>query len=123
MIELKRTSSTPYVLFDENKSYMMFKGESFPENVTAFYGDILAKLKEHLESSISVFVFDCELVYFNSSSSKLLMNMMGLMDDAAQKGKDITVNWITTADNEIITECGEEFAEDFTNFTFNIIEK
>jgi hypothetical protein len=31
------------------------------------------------------------------------------------------VNWITTDDNEIMIECGEDFKEEMENLEFNLI--
>ncbi len=122
-LERQKSTSTPYVLIDESAGYMQFLGESFPENVTSFYGEITEWLKGFLKTDFEKLVFDCELVYFNSSTSKLLMNILDMMDQAAGDGKDITVNWICSPDNDIIIECGEEFAEDFLDVKFKLIYK
>jgi hypothetical protein len=41
--------------------------------------------------------------------------------DRSACGGNITVNWITTKNNKIIIECGEDFQEDVKNLTFNLI--
>ena len=66
-------------------------------------------------------IFDVELEYFNSSSSKLLYNMLKSMDTRASHGKDIAVNWYTVEGNDIILEQGEDFKDELTNLKFNII--
>jgi len=43
------------------------------------------------------------------------------MDDCAALGKNVTVNWITSEDNDIIIECGEDFEEELSNLTFNLV--
>ncbi len=119
--EIQKTGSTPYVLVDEAKGYMKFEGESFHENVSEFFEDISEWLAGYLASDFSSLTFDCALSYFNSSTAKLLFNILLVMDEYALKGKDIAVNWITTEDNEIIIECGEDFMEDCENLTFNLV--
>ncbi len=121
-LEKPKTVSTPQVIIDEENGYMMFSGESFPENVSKFYDEITDWLQTYLEGDFSEFVFDCALAYFNSSTSKLLMNIFELMDNAVTSSNSITVNWMCSPDNDIIIECGEEFAEDFTNIKF-VIQK
>lgn len=118
MLEYTKTTSTPYILVDGQKGYMHFCGESFHENVLEFYKDIMVWLKNYLTTDFGTLTFDCELAYFNSSTTKLLLNMFMLMDKASVNGNMVIVNWITTADNEIIIECGEDFAEEITNLTF-----
>lgn len=121
MMILEKTPSTPYILVDEEKGYMYFMGESFHENVLEFYKDIVEWLQKYLKSNFDTFTFDCELKYFNSSTTKMLLNMLMLMDRAVTEDNKVIVNWITTEDNEIIIECGEDFAEEVTNLSFNMV--
>jgi len=121
-LERERTDLTPYVLIDEEKEYMKLEGESYHENVIAFFKDINQWLSEFLGKNFNTLTFDCELVYFNSSTVKVLLNMFLDMDNS-KNSKNITVNWITTQKNEIIIECGEDFKEDIKNIKFNIIIK
>ena len=120
-LEKEKTGSTPYILIDEENSYMTFKGESFHENVMEFYKDVSVWLQQYLPTGFGTLTFDCELVYFNSSTAKLLLNMLMEMDENAVGGKKVVVNWITTDDNEIIIECGEDFQEELDNIEFNMV--
>jgi hypothetical protein len=122
-LEKESTTSTPYILIDEEKSYMRFEGRSFHENVVEFYKDVNNWLDTYLETDFGVFTFDFEMNYFNSSTSKLLHNMLTKMDERASDKKKVIVNWITTEDNDIIIECGEDFQEDFSSLEFNMIIK
>jgi hypothetical protein len=122
-LEKEKTTSTPHILIDEEKNYMKFEGRSFHENVVEFYKDVNNWLDAYLEKDFGSFTFDFEMNYFNSSTSKLLHNMLTKMDTCASDRKKVTVNWITTEDNDIIIECGEDFQEDFNNLEFNMIIK
>jgi len=119
-LERERTDLTPYVLIDEERGYMRMEGESYHENVFDFFSDINEWLGKFLMTNFPVFTFDCELKYFNSSTVKLLLNMLLEMDRSVGS-KNITVNWITTKSNKIIIECGEDFQEDLNYITFNLI--
>ena len=120
--EREKTDTTPYVLIDEEKRYMKFEGESYHENVIAFFLEISEWLKGFLKTDFDFFIFDCELKYFSSSSVKVLLNMLLDMDNS-KNSRRITVNWITTKRNKIIIECGEDFQEDLENITFNFVYK
>lgn len=119
-LEKQKTGSTPYILIDEEKGYIRFEGESFHENVIEFYREISDWLGRYLETDFQSLTFDCELKYFNSSTAKLLFNMLMEMDEHAGAGKKVVVNWITTHDNEIIIECGEDFKEEMSEMEFNL---
>lgn len=120
-MEKQKTGSTPYILIDEDRRYMRFEGESFHENVIEFYRDVGGFLEKFLITQFGQFTFDCELKYFNSSTAKLLLNMLMEMDEYTKDGSKVTVNWITTPDNDIIIECGEDFREEMERLEFNLI--
>jgi predicted transcriptional regulator len=122
-IEKQKTGSTPYILVDGEKGYIKFEGESFHENVIAFFKDVTEWLDAYLESGFTTLTFDCNLHYFNSSTAKLLLNMLMAMDEHAIGGRKVVVNWITVEGNDIITECGEDFREEMSNLEFNLIIK
>ena len=120
ILKREKTDLTPYVLIDEDIGYMRMEGESYHENVFDFFSDINEWLGKFLKTDFPSFTFDCELKYFNSSTVKLLLNMLLEMDRSNGR-KNITVNWITTKNNKIIIECGEDFQEDLNHITFNLI--
>jgi hypothetical protein len=122
-IEKERTTSTPYTLVDEESNYMRLEGKCFHEKVADFFKEVNDWLAEYLESDFGSFTFDCELNYFNSSTTKLLHNMLMKMDKYASDKNKVIVNWITTEDNDIMIECGEDFSEDVSNLQFNLIIK
>ena len=64
-----------------------------------------------------------ELIYFNSSSSKILLDLFDLLDDYAEKGLPISVNWIYDAENESAYECGQLFEEDIEHLKFELVKK
>ena len=120
-MEKPRTTSTPYVLIDEEKSYMRLEGRCFHEKVAEFFMEANEWLDSYLSSDFGSFTFDCAIDYFNSSTTKLLHNMLLKMDKHVSAEKKITVNWITTEDNDIMLECGEDFREDVGSLEFNLI--
>lgn len=122
-LEKEKTGSTPYILIDEENSYMRFEGESFHENVIEFYKEVSDWLNQYLKTNFQQFTFDCKLKYFNSSTAKLLLNMLLEMDENVSKANKVIVNWITTKDNDIMIECGEDFGEELEQLEFNLIIK
>lgn len=118
--EREKTSSTPYILVDEEKAYMKFSGESFPENVIKCYGEVSSWLTRYLETSFGTFTFDFEMIYFNSSTSKVLTSIFSMLNDAGKNNR-VIVNWCCSEDNDIMIEYGEEFKKDNENIEMNII--
>ena len=118
------TDCTPSIYFDAQEHLLEIRGTSYPENTAAFYAPVFSWLDEYFanieEGEITVNV---EIVYFNSGSSKALLEFFDLLDDAAFRGMEVNVNWIYEQDDEDMREYGEEFVEDFRRIGFHFVEK
>jgi hypothetical protein len=122
-LEKHKTKNAPYVLIDEEKGYMRIEGESFLEDVFSFFKDVNEWLAKYLSSSNGGLTFDCEMEYFNSSTTKVLYNILRSMDKHAVNGRNMTANWIANGKDDIVVECGEDFKEEMKNLEFNMIIK
>ncbi|GBF34721.1 Fe-S oxidoreductase [Desulfocucumis palustris] len=119
---IEKTKSSPYIFFNPEERLLKIYGESFPENAAKFYAPVLDWVKDYLEQLDGQEVnVEMEIIYFNSSTSKVFMNFFQMLDDAAAEGNKITINWRCHEENEAAIECGEEFMEDLENVPFNIM--
>lgn len=120
---IEPTKSSPFVSFDPASGILEIKGESYPENAAKFYAPVFDWLESYLASpSDRRIEVNLEIVYFNSSSSKVFMNLLEVLKQAASRGQDIVVNWRYHEENEVALECGEEFMEDLEGLAFNLVE-
>jgi hypothetical protein len=122
---IEATRSSPAIEFDADRRQLSLRGESYPENAAAFYAPVFAWLKAFLadlDLSATVTV-NLEVLYLNSSSTKVMLNFLDLLDRAAQDGKPVTVNWFYDPENEAVLECGQDFSEELQALTFNLVEK
>jgi len=120
-LEREKTKTTPYVLIDDEKGYIKFEGESYLEDILGFFKEINEWLERYLSSDFEMLTFDCAIEYFNSSTAKLLFNMLRAMDKSAAAGKKVIVNWIVAKDDDMLLECGEDFKDEMENLEFNLI--
>ena len=121
-LEREGTKTSPYLLVDEERKYIKLGGKSYLEDIFGFFKEINEWLDNYFLSGSAELTFDCEMEYFNSSTTKMIFNMLRTMDKAAASGAKVTVNWIADEDDDMIIECGEEFAEDLEHLTFNIVK-
>ncbi len=113
------TPSSPEVDFKFDAHTLSLRGESYPENAAAFYGGILAQLKAYLaEQSDSKIEVSIALAYFNSSSTKMLFNLIEALSDAATEGNEVAVHWYHDEEDDTILEFGQELSEDFPALRF-----
>ncbi len=113
------TPSSPEVDFQFDKHTLHLRGESYPENAAAFYGDVIARLREYLsqqrEQRIEVHI---ALAYFNSSSTKMLFNLIDALNDAAEEGNPVALHWYYDEEDDTILEFGQELSDDFPDLEF-----
>lgn len=117
---IERTKSTPEINFNADTGLLQIKGESFPENVVKFYTPVIDWIKDYISSETKKITFEFEIVYFNSSTSKVFMTIFDLLDEEVGNGKSIKVKWLCDSENETAIECGEEFKEDINLLPFEI---
>jgi len=99
----------------------LIRGECYPENISEWSDPILKALEECLGSDESEFVVDIELYYFNSSSAKFLFDFFEFLEESAEGGKRITVNWRYRAEDDTMQEAGEDFEEDVSSCSYNMV--
>ncbi|MCP4347286.1 MAG: DUF1987 domain-containing protein [Desulfobacterales bacterium] len=123
-LKIEPTKYTPEIFFDCENNALKIKGKSYPEDTAVFYAPVFSWLQEYFdrEETQNVTV-NMELIYFNSSSSKILLDFFDILEAATSEGKNITVNWYYEEDDEDALEFGEEFQEDFESLTFNLVQK
>ena len=118
-LELAKTIDRPAITFDHDSGKLSIEGESYPENAMEFYRPVLESLGTFVENGEIPLEVDFKMLYFNSSSSKCLLDIFDILEEYAGSDKPVTVNWFYQEDDEDIKESGEDFAEDL-NLTFNL---
>ena len=120
-LSIPATPRTPEIDFDFAAGRLAMRGESYPDDVATLFGPVIAALREHLaEPSDAPLLMDIELVYFNSSSAKVLMTIFQMLEEAARLGRPVTVDWYCEAEDETMREFGEDFSEDLDHVIFNL---
>lgn len=120
-LKIPATGRTPEVDFDFVSGALRLRGEAYPDDVATFFGPIFAALRDYLaRPGDSPVRFDMELLYFNSSSAKALMNLFQMLETAAAAGRAISVSWFYEEDDESMQELGEDFAEDLHHVAFSL---
>lgn len=117
------TSRTPAVLLDADKGFFSLIGESYPEDITGFYSPIRVALNEVLEGLQAEFNVEIKLVYFNSSSARVLMELMDQLEEHAQAGAKIHVSWFCHPEDDITREFAEDISEDLSAVKFEIFDE
>ncbi len=123
-MRLEMTKFTPEITLDAGAGEIEIRGKSYPENTFEFYEPVMKWVEAYFaKGPKEKTVVTMEIIYFNSSSSKLFFDFFDLLEEASEKGHAIEVNWVYDGENESALEAGEDFKEDFESLTINLVKK
>jgi len=84
----------PNVNFDATTGHCMLSGESFMEDSKTYYTEIISWLHEFHETEQSkTLTFIIKLSYFNTSSSKMLYELLKVLEGFKTNGQTVVINW------------------------------
>ena len=119
-LEIESTERTPRIFFDYDHHHFEISGEAYPENSDEFFRPVMDALQEYIASGASDKIsFLFKLIYFNSSSARVLMKLFELLDEAAES-RSVEIEWHYHEEDDTMEEFGEEFAEDMENASFQL---
>jgi len=113
MINIEPTSSSPKVMFDEEQQVFQIEGESYPENSFEFYKPVFQWFDE-VFPTLNGLELHLKISYMNSSSVKCILDIMTILDDAYEEGKNCKIKWYYEEENSRSLELAEDFKEDLT---------
>lgn len=121
-LQLESTSRTPAVTLDPAAGRLVIAGESYPEDITAFYAQLTGALATYFEGGAEALATEIRLTYFNSSSARALMELLEQLDEAASSGTAVTIDWYCDPDDDITREFAEDIASDVSSAKVTILD-
>jgi hypothetical protein len=107
IINLEGTEDTPKIVLDKQNGIFEISGRSLPEDAADFYQPILDWLDKYRDSANPNTSFNFKLEYFNTASSKLILDVLSKLEEIA----GTSIVWYYHEDDEDMEEAGEEFSE------------
>ena len=103
------TPKTPSISFDLNGGVLEIKGRSIPENSIEFYKPLVDSLDKYSSAAKSATTVNVQLEYFNTSSSKCILDVFKKLEGIHKGGSAVTINWHYEEDDEDMLEAGEDY--------------
>lgn len=119
-IRLTGTDESPEVVLNPATAEFKFSGKSLPEDVKEFYNPILNWIEEYTKAPIDETVIEFKMEYFNSASSKQILDILERFAKINETGKAVKVKWLYIEDDEDMAEAGESYG-DIVDIPFEII--
>ncbi|MCU0433395.1 MAG: DUF1987 domain-containing protein [Bacteroidia bacterium] len=104
-IHIAAQEDTPEIVIDPAANRLAISGRSLPEDVALFYQPVLEWLNNSASGALSI---EVKLEYFNTASSKILLDIFMLAED---KLPDARILWHYDQDDDDMKEAGEEYQE------------
>ncbi|OFY95421.1 MAG: nuclear pore complex subunit [Bacteroidetes bacterium RIFCSPLOWO2_12_FULL_31_6] len=111
LINIEATDETPKVILNSETHVFEFSGKSLPEDVTQFYNPLLEWLETYKSSPGNSTKAIFKMDYFNTASSKLILDILMLLEEIHEETSGVSVEWHFKEDDEDMEEAGEEYSD------------
>ena len=109
ILQIKENEDAPYVFMDAGEGFVEIKGKSYPPDVGSFYEPILEWLDTYKDEGTKELNVNLKMEYFNTASSKLLLDILYKLEEIDELEKKVTVNWYYPEDDDEMLDLGEEY--------------
>lgn len=120
-ISIEGTPKTPTIKFDPSSGVLELKGRSIPENSIEFYKPVIDALDKYSSNPKPVTNVNIQLEYFNTSSSKCILDLFKKLESINSNGSAVTINWHYEEDDEDMLEAGEDY-QAIINVPFKMVQ-
>ncbi len=120
-VNIEGTPKTPTITLNPESGTIEIKGRSIPENSIEFYKPIVDWLEDYTKAPKDKTVVNIQLEYFNTSSSKCILDVFKKLENIKKGKNDVVVNWYYEEDDEDMLEAGEDY-ESIIKVPFKMIE-
>ena len=110
-LRIEQTDDSPMVVLDPADQYFEISGKSLPEDAVDFYQPVIDWFQAYREEPQAKIALNLKLIYFNTASSKLLMDIMLIFEEMVEEGHEIMIRWHSHEKDEDMQEAGKEFEE------------
>jgi hypothetical protein len=108
-LKIEPTHKTPKVYLDPENNQFELSGRSIPEDSVGFYKRVLDWIDSYAESPNPKTDFKFELEYFNTSSSKNILELLKKLEKIHTDGHEVHIKWYYDEDDEDMEETGEDY--------------
>lgn len=114
-LHIAATAKTPEITFHAEEHRLVLSGRSIPENAVDFYRPVL-EWSQGISADFNL-VVQVQLEYFNTSSSKCLLDLFKRLENS----DSLEVQWYFDADDEDMLEAGEDY-DHIVSVPFKFVE-
>jgi hypothetical protein len=118
---LEGSAKTPEIHFNFDTGVLELRGRSIPENSIEFFKPLNDWLDTYGSTPKQTTQIEVRLEYFNTSSSKCILDLFKRLEKLNGDTTQVLVNWYFEKDDEDMEEAGEDY-QAIVGLPFKIIE-
>jgi|ERR1035437_8894522 hypothetical protein len=108
---IKGTIKSPTFDFNYEKGELNITGRSHPEDVNTVYKPALRWLEKYIKNPKPITTVNFILEYYNTSSSKIILEIFRELKAFQDTGNNVIVNWHYAEADEDLRDDGEMFSD------------
>ena len=120
-LTIKQQNNTIGIVLDKENKKFVFEGRSLPENTVKFFEPVMKWIEEYKKEPLDQTDIDLNFIYFNTSSAKIILEVLQEFDQIHREGKNVKIIWHFMEDDYDIKEAGEEY-ESMVSIPFEYVE-
>jgi len=110
-LRIEATDDSPQVLLDQEDNQFEISGKSLPEDVVDFYQPVMDWMTSYREKPNARTEFNLKMIYFNTASSKQIMDILMILEEMVEEGHEVVIRWHSKQSDEDMQEAGKEYEE------------
>jgi hypothetical protein len=111
ILKIESSEDNPRIVLDRESNILEISGRSLPEDVNTFYEPMMSWIEEYAKDPLDTTVFNFKLTYFNTASSKIILDILTQFEEMIEEGHQVLVRWHYPEEDEDMMEAGEEYSE------------
>jgi hypothetical protein len=111
ILKIESSEDNPQIILDRESNILEISGRSLPEDVNTFYEPMMSWIEEYAKAPLDTTVFNFKLTYFNTASSKIILDILTHFEEMIEEGHEVMVRWHYPEEDEDMLEAGEEYSE------------
>jgi len=106
-LKIESNSNWPEIVFDASTGELSISGRSIVENAIRFYEPVVNWLDIYCQNPAKKTKLHLKMEYFNTSTSKYILAIIGKLDEIYREGKEVEIYWYSA--DEDMEELGEDY--------------
>ncbi|MBN1182985.1 MAG: DUF1987 domain-containing protein [Bacteroidales bacterium] len=101
----------PNIILDKDKNIFEFSGRSLPEDAEEFFRPVLNWIDAYVQIPNESTKLEFRMDYFNTSSSKSILEILEKFENILDAGKAVKVIWYYNNMDEDMLEAGQDYSK------------